>query len=220
MGQQKTNKENEIIKKTIDNDTKQIEKEELEKVVKSRRTSRRSKRQTPVVDENKVHAKKAKTQHLARIPFSDVSEKENTISVSSGQQIIAPVDKNILREAEFYFSNSNLSIDKYLKKLSDSDDGWVSIATVASFERMKTFNKKTILSALRKSKEFLEVSADGMNVRRRLPLPKDNLNKSTIYAGQFPHSSTAKSVAEFFEEHMNPEHSICCVRLRRFRKVR
>merc|ERR1712141_234508 len=104
--QKTNNKENETIKKTNDNDTKQIEKEELEKVVKSRRTSRRSKRQTPVVDENKVHAKKAKTQHLARIPFSDVSEKENTISVSSGQQIIAPVDKNILREAEFYFSNS------------------------------------------------------------------------------------------------------------------
>merc|ERR1711997_699105 len=101
---QKTNtKENETIKKTNNNDANQIEKE-LEKVVKSRRTSRRSKRQTPVVDENKVHAKKAKTQHLERIPFSDVSEKENTISVSSGQQIIAPVDKNILREAEFYFS--------------------------------------------------------------------------------------------------------------------
>merc|ERR1712038_2093249 len=155
---QKTNtKENETIKKTNNNDTKQIEKEELEKVVKSRRTSRRSKRQTPVVDENKVHAKKAKTQHLARIPFSDVSEKENTISVSSGQQIIAPVDKNILREAEFYFSNSNLSVDKYLKKLSDSNEGWVSITTVASFQRMKKWKKKTIFSALRKSKEFLEV---------------------------------------------------------------
>merc|ERR1712228_134756 len=200
------------------------EAEVVEKVVKSRRTSRSSKRQAPsVVDENEFSIKKHKTQHLQRIPFSDVSEKDNT-SLSNGSSVLSngehltPVEKKILREAEFYFSNSNLSIDKYLKKLSDSDDGWVSIATVASFERMKTFNKKTILSALRKSKEFLEVSADGMNVRRRLPLPKDNLNKSTIYAGQFPHSSTAKSVAEFFEEHMNPEHSICCVRLRRFRK--
>jgi len=102
--------------------------------------------------------------------------------------------------------------------LSDSNKGWVPIATVASFERLKTFDKKTILSALRKSKEFLEVSTDDLNVRRRFPLPKDDLNKSTIYAGEFSRYSTVESVTEFFEEHLNPLHSICCVRLRRFRK--
>jgi len=123
--------------------------------------------------------------------------------------------------SEFYFSNSNLAADKYLKKLVDQKEGWVAISKVASFTRIKALGAdvKTIVAALRKSKEFLEVDVEGKNVKRCCPLPKDmNLNNTTIYAHGFSRRSTVEHVTEFFEQHLSPGHSICCVRLRKFKQ--
>jgi len=133
---------------------------------------------------------------------------------------ISPLEKKILTQVEFYFSNSNLPFDNFLKNIVDAQQGWVSIELLTSFKRMQALqvDVPTVVTALRKSKELLEVDPDGKNVKRRLPLPANlDLNKSTIYAKPLPMNSTIESVTAFFEKYMEPGHTVCCVRLRRQR---
>nr|CAB3450333.1 unnamed protein product [Digitaria exilis] len=47
--------------------------------------------------------------------------------------------KSVLRQVEFYFSDSNLPRDKFLREtVEQSDDGLVSLALICSFSRMKS----------------------------------------------------------------------------------
>ena len=80
----------------------------------------------------------------------------------------------ILKQVEFYFSDANLPRDKFLWTLTQSDpkkQGWVPIQQIASFKRMQRFRPiEIIASALRQSKELLEVNEEGTAVRRRTQL--------------------------------------------------
>ena len=82
----------------------------------------------------------------------------------------------ILKQVEFYFSDANLPRDKFLWTLTVSDPqkkGWVPISQIASFKRMQRFQPlEAIVSALRQSKELLEVNEEGTAVRRKIPLVK------------------------------------------------
>jgi len=105
----------------------------------------------------------------------------------------------ILKQVEFYFSDANLPLDKYLWTLTQSDpkkQGWVPIKNIASFKRMQRFKPlETIVEALRGSKELLEVSEDGTSVRRKVPLVKPSeevhkeLSNRTVYAVTSPPTS-------------------------------
>eukprot|EP00456_Euglypha_rotunda_P007909 TRINITY_DN11465_c0_g1_i10.p1 TRINITY_DN11465_c0_g1~~TRINITY_DN11465_c0_g1_i10.p1 ORF type:complete len:128 (+),score=16.74 TRINITY_DN11465_c0_g1_i10:117-500(+) len=88
-----------------------------------------------------------------------------TTTLSASDQKIA--DK-VLKQVEFYFSDSNLPKDKYLRGLAQAGDGWVPIATIATFKRMRqlTTDLNIVITALKQSKELLEVSTDGTKVRR------------------------------------------------------
>ncbi|KAF9124978.1 hypothetical protein BG015_004994, partial [Linnemannia schmuckeri] len=94
----------------------------------------------------------------------------------------------ILKQVEFYFSDSNLPVDKFLSELvNKSKDGYVSIAKIASFKRMRDFKDNAlIVEALRESKSLLEVSEDGLKVRRKVPVgPIDDYHNRSIYAKGF-----------------------------------
>ncbi|ONK79230.1 uncharacterized protein A4U43_C01F4250 [Asparagus officinalis] len=57
--------------------------------------------------------------------------------------VVASLDENtaakVLRQVEFYFSDSNLPRDKFLKqKVEESEDGLVSLWLICSFARMRT----------------------------------------------------------------------------------
>lgn len=94
--------------------------------------------------------------------------------------------KEVLRQVEFYFSDSNLPRDKFLGGLVNSEDGgWVKLDVICSFTRMRKhlslgniraeeFPKETIqavATALRKS-SFLKISEDGLKVGRSTELSK------------------------------------------------
>lgn len=73
---------------------------------------------------------------------------------------------------EFYFNDSNLPYDKFLwtTQALPSGQGWVSIALIASFKRMRDHLHKGIpwiAEALRRSDGLLEVDDKGEKVRRR-----------------------------------------------------
>ena len=100
--------------------------------------------------------------------------------------------EEILKQVEFYFSDANLPRDKYLWTLTQSDPkkaGWVPIKNIASFKRMQRFQPvESIATALRASKELLEVNEDGTMVRRKVPLVRltqdtfTELGQRTVYA--------------------------------------
>ena len=85
---------------------------------------------------------------------------------------------------EFYFSDANLPFDKFLFTLSrKSADGWVPLATLASFKRMRPMREALsdaeLAAALRPSAS-LEVDEPGTHVRRRVALApvKDAFQRS------------------------------------------
>eukprot|EP01083_Nonionella_stella_P274038 929991_1 len=113
----------------------------------------------------------------------------------------------ILKQLEFYFSDSNLPRDKFLLSLTEEDDGWVSLSAISTFNRMRrlTTDLTAITLAARLSPSLLEVSADGARVRRRTPLPTDEdlegMEKRTLNFSGAPKDSSIDSMIECFSQH-------------------
>ncbi|XP_061664185.1 la-related protein 7 isoform X2 [Syngnathoides biaculeatus] len=146
------------------------------------------------------------------------------------KQLLGEVKKQV----EFWFGDVNLHKDRFLKKLIDeSDDGYVDLCVLASFNRMKklTSDTKLIARALKDS-SVVEVNLEGDKVRRQFPigevpvdvdsrtvyvelLPKDvNHNwiekvfskcGSVVYASIPRYKSTGDSKGFAFVEFENPE---------------
>lgn len=134
--------------------------------------------------------------------------------------------RHCLKQIEFYFSEFNLPYDRFLRSLSEKNDGWIPIATIATFNRMKKYRPiEKVVEILRDSK-ILEVSEDGENVRRREPLNliKDKearieQNKRTLAVMNIPHdeNTNTNELQEKLEEFFNKLSNINQVRLRRDR---
>lgn len=116
---------------------------------------------------------------------------------------MAETNAKILKQVEFYFSDSNLPTDKFLKEEIAVNDGWARIGTLASFTRMRKISEdvEVITAALRESKELLEVSEDGLKVRRKTELPENvDLSPFNIYIKGFDNEKTLDEVTAFLEE--------------------
>ncbi|KAF7295227.1 WD-REPEATS-REGION domain-containing protein [Mycena indigotica] len=129
-----------------------------------------------------------------------------------------PTMQRAVRQIEFYFADSNLPYDKFMWTLhSKTPEHWVSLATVASFKRMREFTPlgvEWVARALREQSTQLEVDADGTNVRRKTEVqePKDQFERS-VYAKGFPEENdTLQARLEAFFEQYGPTNA---VRMRR-----
>jgi len=116
----------------------------------------------------------------------------------------------ILKQVEFYFSDNNLPFDKFLWTETQKNDGWVPIKTIHSFKRMQRFQPfEDVVKALKSSKELLEVSEDGENVRRATSIEKPGPQESksrfarTVYAKGFGEEKPTSQfdIEEFFSKH-------------------
>ncbi|KZT68546.1 hypothetical protein DAEQUDRAFT_738607 [Daedalea quercina L-15889] len=122
------------------------------------------------------------------------------------------------RQMEFYFADSNLPYDKFMWTLHTANpEHWVSLATVASFKRMREWQRRGdefLLSALRLSQE-LEVSEDGTKIRRRSEVkkPKDQFERS-IYAKGFSTEENGETQT-MLEDYFNKYGRTNAVRMRR-----
>ena len=74
-------------------------------------------------------------------------------------------------KVEFYFSEENLPTDSHLLQCCGGRENLpVSISRICGFKKMRSYKPRSlVIAALRKS-PFLEVSADGKTIKRKIPL--------------------------------------------------
>jgi lupus La protein len=148
----------------------------------------------------------------------------NTRSDNLPQDHKEDMASSIGKQVEFYFSDSNLPRDKFLsQRIRESQDGWIDLALIASFNRIKRFDVDvtTLADAIRNWSSMLEVSDDGQRVRRPTPLPefdeqrRRDMDARTIYAKGFPRD-TETTLEEIEKVFSSLGGTVRSVRMRRF----
>ncbi|CAG0921832.1 unnamed protein product [Notodromas monacha] len=111
--------------------------------------------------------------------------------------------RNIRYQIEFYFSEANLTKDRYMMELLHGNSvNWMNIEEFLKFKRVQalTTHVKEIRRALSHS-EILELSPDKTCVRRRVPIvPKENSDDCIVYVEGFPRTATIDSVKAIFSQ--------------------
>ena len=130
-------------------------------------------------------------------------------------------------QIEFYFSDSNLPRDKFLRETVEADpEGFVDIGLLVTFSRMRALlapfggshNEETVaaVTELLQTSDSLTVSDDKKRIRRTSELRSREevdaeVEQRSVYASPFPMTATIDELTDFFSKHA----SVRSVRLRR-----
>ncbi|XP_066494073.1 lupus La protein homolog [Tiliqua scincoides] len=123
----------------------------------------------------------------------------------NGNDNVSDLERKVCQQIEYYFGDYNLPRDKFLQDVIKKDDGWVTLKTIITFNRLKclTTDFKVIVEALRKSKTgLMEVSNDKSKIRRtpNKPLPaitkqyKNEVKSRSVYIKGFPLDSNLDDI--------------------------
>ncbi|KAI3699438.1 hypothetical protein L2E82_43751 [Cichorium intybus] len=108
-------------------------------------------------------------------------------------------------KVEYYFSDENLRTDKFLLKyLAKDEEGYVPVAVIASFKKMKklTHHKSFIVVALKES-FLLTLSSNEKKVKRVHPFPLTealDIELCTILVENLPEDQTIENMKKIFCE--------------------
>ncbi|KAF5295433.1 hypothetical protein FQA39_LY13094 [Lamprigera yunnana] len=120
------------------------------------------------------------------------------------------LEKQIIKQIEYYFGDYNLPRDKFLKEQIAKDEGWVKLTTLLTFERLAKISndEKVIVEALKKSEDgIVVVSEDDTKIRRNPEKPapeqtedyKKEVMGRTAYAKGFPMDEPLDDIIKFIE---------------------
>ena len=142
----------------------------------------------------------------------EVEEKAESQENSENAYLseLTKLERDIIRQIEYYFSENNMRRDKFLiQKVGETEEGWVEINVLLTFNRLKalTEDAKLIADILDKSPHgTVQTSEDRTKFRRHPdnPLPEFNETRRketqarTAYAKGFPLDSNLSQLIEFF----------------------
>lgn len=152
--------------------------------------------------------------------------KKEEVKVDSGDDVkecqsdLTKLEQDIIRQVEYYFSESNLRRDKFLIQKVAENEGFVEISVLLTFNRLKSITEdaKTIADAMDKSPHgTVQLSDDRLKVRRHPDNPLPEFNESrrkeiqarTAYAKGFPLDSQLDVLLDYFNNNFeNVEHLI------------
>jgi hypothetical protein len=115
----------------------------------------------------------AKSKADTALPTEDDHPDGTAIrrQVSFASEVLVLVQQTNNIKVEFYFSDENLPTDLHLlQQCGGRENIPVSISRICGFKKMRIYKPRSlVVAALRKS-AFLEVSADGKTIKRKVPL--------------------------------------------------
>lgn len=138
----------------------------------------------------------------------DPSQEEDNDSQSD----LTKLERDIIRQIEYYFSESNMRRDKFLnQKAAENEEKWIDISVLLTFNRLKAITEdvKVITDALEKSTHgTVQISEDRLKLRRHPENPFPEFNETrrketqarTAYAKGFPLDSDLTTLIDFFHD--------------------
>ena len=86
-----------------------------------------------------------------------------------------------LNQLHFYFSDSNLQRDGFMREKINEDDGWVSLELLLTFNRMRRMGLEvgTVAEVVRAGSKELEIDEGGVKVRRKVAYQHWNIGPYT-----------------------------------------
>ncbi|KMZ74317.1 RNA-binding La domain-containing protein [Zostera marina] len=129
--------------------------------------------------------------------------------------------KDVMRQVQFYFSDSNLPKDNFLKKtVAESEGGLVALNLICSFAKMKSHlglkddvkpdmvPEDVVLSVAEtlKNCSTLKISEDCKRVGRSTEIPNveeiiEQVDSRTVAVSPLPYNVTIEDIESFFSEH-------------------
>ncbi|CAF4355913.1 unnamed protein product, partial [Adineta steineri] len=81
------------------------------------------------------------------------ADEDNHMTTISQSIASNELEKQIIRQIEYYFSDVNMTRDRFLKNELCKDDGWRPLSMLTTFKRLQslTTDFKIIMNSLKKS---------------------------------------------------------------------
>ena len=91
--------------------------------------------------------------------------------------------QQVCEQIEFYFSDGNLRHDTFLKNKLLEDNGWVSVTTILTFNRIKKacLSEEDLAQCIKKSSQ-LKLNEDGSKIKRKKDFIIDDFDENQIIA--------------------------------------
>lgn len=135
-------------------------------------------------------------------------ETVNIAVVKEKNPAVANLESKIIKQLEFYFSDTNLPYDKFLQSETKADDGWVKISVLLTFKRLASISSDplVIVSAVKNAVDsILEVDEANEKIRRKIDnavpvADQEYLNElieRSIYCKGFPKTATMDELLEY-----------------------
>ncbi|TKX25459.1 putative argonaute siRNA chaperone (ARC) complex subunit Arb1 [Elsinoe australis] len=110
---------------------------------------------------------------------------------------LTDVEREIIRQVEYYFSDENLPNDAHMLALTNGPENWpVNLGRITGFGRMRGYKPKSIVAEALKKSTFLEFT-DKKHIRRRVPLAiKPNVEQDIVPGKNAPALAKARKVKQ------------------------